>query len=214
MKKKKIIGIISGIDEKFTNEAAAYILVNPENGSALSPTRVSVSPVPQKKKASGLYALFGSLAAAVIILGAVMLPALNIGQRIPAESDITAATITSEDSFTVEISGGCAKILSYDGEEADVVIPEKIKGAEVRYIGENAFSSRKTLKSVVIPVGVTEIGERAFYGDYKLESVTLPFSVAVIGNYAFVGCKSLASIELPVGLEKIGDYAFENCGFT
>ena len=73
------------------------------------------------------------------------------------------------------------------------------------------YSSRSSIKSVVIEDGVTNIGEYAFYDCTSLESVTLPKSVITIEAYAFYNCNKLTS--LPVGEYpiSIGDYAFAEC---
>ncbi len=73
------------------------------------------------------------------------------------------------------------------------------------------YSSRSSIKSVIIEDGVTTIGDYAFNGCKSLESVTLPDSVTFIGSYAFDSCSKFTS--LPVGEYpiSIGDYAFSNC---
>lgn len=73
------------------------------------------------------------------------------------------------------------------------------------------YSSRSSIKSVVIEEGVTNIGEYAFYDCTSLESVTLTESVTSIEAYAFYNCDKFTS--LPVGEYPIsvGDYAFASC---
>ncbi|MBR3803077.1 MAG: leucine-rich repeat protein [Clostridia bacterium] len=73
------------------------------------------------------------------------------------------------------------------------------------------YSSRSSIKSVIIEDGVTTIGDYAFNGCTSLESITLPDSVTFIGDYAFDSCSTLTS--LPVGNYpiSIGDYTFSNC---
>ena len=55
-------------------------------------------------------------------------------------------------------------------------------------IGEGAFRSCTTLKSIVLPEGVTTIEKDAFFDCSKLSTVTLPASLTAIGDYAFDGC--------------------------
>ena len=55
---------------------------------------------------------------------------------------------------------------------------------------------------------VTHIGDLAFYTCTSLRSVTISDSVTDIGRYAFSGCTSLTSIVIPNGVTSIYDYAF------
>ena len=66
-------------------------------------------------------------------------------------------------------------------------------------------------ESFTIPEGVTEIGERAFYSVKTLKSITFPDSVRVIGKSSFQSCSALSEINFGEGLEEIGDYAFSGC---
>lgn len=68
-------------------------------------------------------------------------------------------------------------------------------------------------KNVVIPAGVKEIAPRAFSDDCKLEEVTVPNSVCIINDGAFCGCKRLKKviIESYSKLSKIGLGSFYEC---
>ena len=59
---------------------------------------------------------------------------------------------------------------------------------------ENVFEDCETLKSVIIPSGVTSIGGWAFHNCESLESVTIPASVTNIGQIAFAGCVNLRDV--------------------
>lgn len=85
---------------------------------------------------------------------------------------------------------------SYKGSAADVVIPAEVNGLPVTQIGDSAFTQNETLRSVVIPEGVTIIGKDAFRNCYKLETVVLPRSLHTIRDNAFRSCSSLTSINL------------------
>ena len=71
----------------------------------------------------------------------------------------------------------------------------------------------RSIRSVVIPDGVTSIGPYAFIQCRELESVVIPGSVTIIGNYAFGACLKLSSVSLPEGVISLGDYAFNGCAF-
>ena len=73
------------------------------------------------------------------------------------------------------------------------------------------YSSRKSVKTIVIYSGVTSIGDFAFFSCASLTSITIPDSVTSIGEYSFRNCTSLTSIEIPKSVTSIGEYAFYDC---
>ena len=56
------------------------------------------------------------------------------------------------------------------------------------------YSSRASIKKVVISDGVTSIGDKAFYECSSLQSVTIPDSITSIGENTFSYCSSLQSV--------------------
>lgn len=98
---------------------------------------------------------------------------------------------------------------TYTGSE--ITIPSTYNGKPVKEIGQAAFFYCKTIRSVIIPDGVTSIGARAFYACNNLVSVEIPDSVADIGEKAFLACKSLKSVVIPGSLDSIPDNAFQTC---
>jgi len=77
-------------------------------------------------------------------------------------------------------------IVSYNGSENNVVIPDTIDGKKIIEIGSQAFASNDTIKSV-----------------------RLPKNVEVIGSYAFYGCSSLSDIYIGNKVWSVGESAFE-----
>ena len=135
-------------------------------------------------------------------------------------------------SFVIE--DNCASIISYSGENSNLVIPEQIKGYPVTKIGSTAFKRQTTLETIFLPNTLTEIGYNAFYGCESLKLINIPSGVSVIKpltflnctslekvilnegikeiqNGAFGGCCNLKTISIPNSLERIGDYAFAEC---
>ena len=102
------------------------------------------------------------------------------------------------------------KIYKYNGNETNVVIPERIGDYPVVSIGNQSFEG-SNLVSVIIPEGVTIIRDFAFMDCYNLERIEIPESVTKIGNMAFYECFSLKEIDLPDTVTEIGYQVFENC---
>ena len=130
--------------------------------------------------------------------------------------------------------GTYAVIISYNGAESVVNIPETIEGMPVESISSSAFDAcREQITDVTIPgtvkkfssafrgcvnltnvtllEGVTAIGADAFNGCAALTEVTLPDSLTSIGANAFRGCASLVDLALPAGVTQIGTDAFADC---
>jgi len=79
----------------------------------------------------------------------------------------------------------------------------------VSEIPDNAFIGCTSLRSMVIPDGVTAIGAWAFQECSGLTSVVIPDSVTRIGMGAFIYCASLASVIVPDGVTEIDVNAFK-----
>ena len=124
--------------------------------------------------------------------------------------------------------------------DTDIVIPEIYNDLPVIYIGEKAFSSCRSLTSVIIPDSVIYIGIQAFEACDSLEynekdgikylgnetnlyvivmevtsdditAVNIENGCKVIGRDAFYGCSGLTSITIPDSVTSIGENAFDGC---
>lgn len=93
----------------------------------------------------------------------------------------------------------------YQGESADVIIPDTVKE-----IGSGAFAEMR-ITSVQIPDGVTVIGEGAFASCTALSAVEIPGSVRSIGEQAFASCTALSRVSILKGVQEIGRGAFLHC---
>ena len=74
-------------------------------------------------------------------------------------------------------------------------------------IGDNAFYTCLTLKSIEIPNSVSNIGKWAFY-HCSLVSLSIPNSVRSIGEWAFAGCEDLKCLYLSNGISKLENGVF------
>ena len=113
--------------------------------------------------------------------------------------------------LTMDAGECCAVITGYTGTAAELTIPSEIDGCAVKSIGESAFQSCKTLKSVKLPDSLTELGKFAFFDCTSLTSVTIPAGVTHIPLGAFDGCNKLTEVILPDGLTGLDSYAFSGC---
>lgn len=97
----------------------------------------------------------------------------------------------------------------------NIVVAETVEYEGETYrvtsIGDYAFSSCSSLRSIVIPSSVTSIGVSAFHGCKNLTSIEIPDSVMSIGKHAFWGCTGLTSIDIPSFVTSISGGTFHGC---
>ena len=73
------------------------------------------------------------------------------------------------------------------------------------------FYNCSSLRTLIIPEGVTEIPPYAFRNCTYLRTVVLPSTLQVINKYAFYNCIGMPAITFNNRLETIGSYAFFGC---
>lgn len=71
----------------------------------------------------------------------------------------------------------------------------------------SAFNGETTLRSIILPEGITYIGSNAF-NNSSLEAITLPESLEEIDQYAF-SKTNLTEIVIPANVELLGSSAFQ-----
>ncbi len=117
-----------------------------------------------------------------------------------------------EDGFYYKETSEGVTIYGYDGDAADLTVPDMLAGEPVTKIGRSAFcESASILKKVTLPQRVHTIEKDAFAGCVNLVSVTFGKQVRSIEENAFYGCTSLAEIRVPGSLRTMGEAAFRNC---
>ena len=104
--------------------------------------------------------------------------------------------LTCGDYTYVLLENGGARITGYDGDDAELTVPDELDGYPVQEIGENAFSFCNSLTSVILPDSLSSIGDDAFSRCSFLTSITLPDSLTSIGGNPFSGCSSLVKIDV------------------
>lgn len=84
--------------------------------------------------------------------------------------------------------------------------------AELRQIGEMAFSGCAQLTQIVVPGGVARVGTLAFAKCSRLAHAYLEPGVQTLGPSCFSKCASLARVDMPSSVSSIGGGAFFGCG--
>lgn len=155
-------------------------------------------------------------------------PMITVG--IPEGESVTS-TLKSG-GFTVKVYSTYAEIVTYEGEDSDITIPDAFMGIPVKVIGAYAFYENEKTEKVTLPSGLIVIGESAFqecsalkeiitgehlerieqnaFRDSSLEKIDLPDTVVTIERYSFYGT-NLTSFTVPAGVSSIGKYAFSGC---
>ncbi|MCI8610245.1 MAG: leucine-rich repeat protein [Firmicutes bacterium] len=136
-----------------------------------------------------------------------------------AQSSLEAyATENTVIAYTEGVEGGAiyfdtatGTVTGCDESVISVVLPEKINGVNIVYIGKNAFRHCVKLKKITISTGITSIGDAAFVNCTRLREIIIPEGVTSIGDAAFNCCISLNKITIPKGVTFIGDGAFSDC---
>ena len=117
--------------------------------------------------------------------------------------------------YQLDTDNKTAKVISYQDNPVEVIIPEFIRYRFRKYkvtsICNYALCDCWRLTSLTIPDSVTSIGEGVFYNCSSLTSITIPNSVIYIGDSAFKGCNSLEFINIPNSVTKIGYMTFCAC---
>ncbi len=80
----------------------------------------------------------------------------------------------------------------------------------LKVVGQNAFANT-TLKTIVIPEGVTELEVACFHDSYELEEIIIPNSVVKIGGGSFTNCPKLKEVILPKSVNHFDQGQFEGC---
>ena len=91
----------------------------------------------------------------------------------------------------IEISG-------YEGQIADLVVPDSIEGFPVEAIGNHAFSGRQDLKSVTLPESIKTLYGFAFHNCKSLRKITLYDSLDDYYDGVCRQCDALEEIDITV----------------
>ena len=120
----------------------------------------------------------------------------NESNSVEEESESKLEESPATDFEYKVLSDGTIEV-SYIGNNAYVVVPEKIENKDVTVIAADGFEKAKPfLKAVILPKTIKTVELRAFKDCILLESVNIPSSVSKIGAIAFKNCVALERIEI------------------
>ncbi|MBQ2813036.1 MAG: leucine-rich repeat protein [Clostridia bacterium] len=149
---------------------------------------------------------------------AILLSILLVLTALPL---IASAEYVTSGDYTFYTEDGGAVIHKYNGNEMQVIVPDKLDGIPVTAIGSFSFSSylagttdgaeASKLKSITLPATLLKIGDNAFRDCKELQTVTFTGNTETIAEKAFSGCVKLESINVPETVSVIGKKAFEGC---
>lgn len=101
--------------------------------------------------------------------------------------------------FAYTVSNGLVTVISYLGQDSEVIVPQTIEGLPVVEIADRAFQNNVGLRAVKLPEGIRKIGWFAFSGCALLETVVLPTSLETVCYGAFENCSSSMGVHCKQG---------------
>lgn len=105
------------------------------------------------------------------------------------------------------IEDGTNCVMGYQGDEAEVVIPNN---RNITILYDDLFRGHTEIVSVHIPDTVTDMGEFLFDGCINLRHLKLPAQLKTLWGLTFVR-SSIEEIVLPDNVESIPPFAFKDC---
>lgn len=144
------------------------------------------------------------------LLAALLMLSCALCLAMASSPDGDAAADSNDDGVIYEEDGKYMRVVGYEGDGGDVVIPEYINGKPVIGIESGAFYAKK-ITSIKLPDTIAYFEIESFSGCTELISVNIPPSVKYIPQEAFFCCRSLKELTFPSSIDSIGTNAFYGC---
>ena len=104
---------------------------------------------------------------------------------------------TPADAFSCHERDGYIVVTGLKQETGDtLIIPARIGGKKVKELESGAFRNNTSVKTVLIPIGITYIGENVFSGCKNLSMVYLPDTLETMSSNAFDDCPSFEHLRI------------------
>lgn len=114
--------------------------------------------------------------------------------------------------YTIDEYEEHVSVVTYNGSDEEVKIPEQLNGKPVLSIEDSAFYGNLTVKKIVIPKHVIRVGHQAFIGCLELKEITIPDSMLDFGEHALDNCPKLEKIyvdkDSDIG-KKLSEYGYK-----
>lgn len=145
-------------------------------------------------------------------LSAILLSAFLLVSSLTFAIPVSAAEVGYGNLyFIVSNEDYSAQLSTYNGTDAEVIIPDEVYGYKVTSIAPRVFYGNTTMERVFIPETVDTIGLYAFAFCSGLKSITLSANVTSMDNSVFIGCSSLESAQVDCSIEKLPGGTFQSC---
>ena len=108
------------------------------------------------------------------------------------------------------LEDGTYCVTEYQGDEADVVIPDTYCSKPVTVLFDRLFKGHTEIISIKIPDTVMDIGSFVFEGCSSLKQIELPSSLTNMWDSAFAR-SSIEEIVLPDKITSIVPFTFKDC---
>lgn len=112
--------------------------------------------------------------------------------------------------FKTNDDGQSVTIMSYEGDEAHVVIPGQHCAKPVTVLYDKLFAGHKEIVDILFPETITDLGEFVFEGCIDLRHLNLPLGLKYLWGQTFARCE-VEEIFLPDSIISIPPYAFKDC---
>ena len=130
-----------------------------------------------------------------------------------SDYELEAEKIFNKDGFEYLKNDDSIRILSYNGGNEKVVIPDHIDGLPVTDIQSYVFNNKDCpVKSLTIPGTIKNLPSYLCEMSDSLEEVIILPGVESLGAFSFSNCPLLKKVELPEGLLDLGDGQFSYSG--
>ena len=131
----------------------------------------------------------------------------------------------SDYAYVFNSTGEWVRLVRYNGEETQIVIPDTLSGKPVKEIGANTFSFSPQITQITIPAGITKIDDPSFCDLPNLAKITVAednvgfaavddvlFHKKMKTVYCYPQGKTGDTYALPATITTIGSKAFYRSG--
>lgn len=113
-------------------------------------------------------------------------------------------------TFKTNDDGQTITVMSYEGDEAHVVIPDQCWAKPVTVIYDKLFAGHAEIEDIRFPDTITDLGEFVFDGCTGLKRIELPPALKYLWGQTFARCQA-EEILLPENIRTIPPHAFKDC---